>query len=160
MLDIPANLRKRDIEPTIPAIISYWSLLTDQHVVTREVLAYEYQGAGTENDPFRVAWISNDPRNPMQFSVARKIIIVLATGFATLVVSFTSSAYVGSLNEIKLSFDVGSEVAILGLSLFIMGFSLGPLIWVCCRPATACCFVRIDLTSNTRLLSVKLLEDK
>ena len=48
---------------------------------------------------------------------------------ATLAVSFVSSAYSGGVEEILTSFDVGEEVVILGISLFVLGFAIGPLLW-------------------------------
>jgi hypothetical protein len=66
----------------------------------------------------------------MRFSTFRKIFMTSVVGFATLVVSFTSSAYVGSIARVEEYFDINNEVATLGLSLFVLGFALGPLLWV------------------------------
>lgn len=104
--------------------------MADQGAITYDILNHEYAGSGTEDDPFMVTWIPNDPRNPLYFSMTRKIVIMAATAFATLIVSFTSSAYIGSLSMVMKDFDVSNEVATLGLSLFIVGFAVGPLIWV------------------------------
>ncbi|EXJ89654.1 hypothetical protein A1O3_02721 [Capronia epimyces CBS 606.96] len=123
------KMEKNALESSCPRTISYWRLMTDQGAITQEVLDYEYVGSGTEDDPYVVAWIPDDPRNPMQFSFARKVTITSITGFATLIVSLTSSAYVGSIGQILSYFDVDNEVASLGLSLFVLGFSLGPLVW-------------------------------
>jgi hypothetical protein len=113
-----------------PRNLSYWSLMADQGAITYDILNHEYAGSGTEDDPYRVIWIPDDPRNPLHFSMTRKIIIMATTAFATLIVSFTSSAYIGSLSMVIKDFDVSNEVATLGLSLFIVGFAVGPLIWV------------------------------
>lgn len=48
---------------------------------------------------------------------------------ATLAVSFVSSAYSGGVREIIETFNVSSEVVTLGVSLFVLGFAIGPLIW-------------------------------
>ncbi|KAJ5146653.1 hypothetical protein N7526_000005 [Penicillium atrosanguineum] len=109
--------------------IPYWRLLTDQGIITREILAFEYVGAGTDNDPFAVTWIPNDPRNPLLFSTVKKVIITLAISFSTLTVSLTSSAYSGSIHQVMLYFEVSTEVATVGLSLFVFGFAVGPLFW-------------------------------
>ena len=113
-----------------PRYLSYFSLMFDQGAITYDVLNHEYAGSGTEDDPYRVTWISEDPRNPMNFPMKRKVVIMGTTAFATLIVSFTSSAYIGSLSMVIKHFDVSNEVATLGLSLFILGFAIGPLIWV------------------------------
>ncbi|KAJ5698282.1 hypothetical protein N7462_000287 [Penicillium macrosclerotiorum] len=109
--------------------ISYWRLLTDHGVLTQEVLDYEYAGSGTEEDPYAVAWIPNDARNPQLFSGARKVSITLTAAFASLIVSLASSAYSGSLSEIIADFQVSTPVATLGLSLYVLGFAIGPLCW-------------------------------
>ena len=75
--------------------ISHWNLITDQGVVTKEIIEWEYEGAGTETDPYVVEWIENDPRNPMNWSTARKWIMALAVANTVLVVSFCSSAFSG-----------------------------------------------------------------
>ncbi|KEF52394.1 uncharacterized protein A1O9_11635 [Exophiala aquamarina CBS 119918] len=112
-----------------PRILSYWSLMSDQGAITHDILNHEYAGSGTEDDPYRVTWIHDDSRNPLNFTMKRKIVIMGTTAFATLIVSFTSSAYIGSLSMVIKHFDVSNEVATLGLSLFILGFAIGPLIW-------------------------------
>ncbi|KAJ5247266.1 hypothetical protein N7468_002249 [Penicillium chermesinum] len=112
-----------------PKRISYWRLMSDQGVITQEILDHKYAGSGTESDPFVVTWLPDDPRDPMRFGLARKVFITCLTGFATLAVSLASSAYSGSLNSITAHFQVGDEVATLGLSLYVIGFSVGPLLW-------------------------------
>jgi MFS family permease len=64
----------------------------------------------------------------MQFSMAKRVTVTVVTGFATLVLSSTS-AYTGSISGIARHFEVSTKVANLGLSLFILGFSVGPLVW-------------------------------
>jgi multidrug resistance protein len=48
---------------------------------------------------------------------------------ATLAVSFVSSAYTGGVDQIMMEFKVGTEVVTLGVSLFVLGFAIGPLLW-------------------------------
>ncbi|KAI9925913.1 hypothetical protein ASPWEDRAFT_42575 [Aspergillus wentii DTO 134E9] len=112
-----------------PETIPHWRLLTDQGVVTREILEYDYPGSGTQDDPYAVSWIPNDPRNPMLFSLGKKITITLTVAFSTLIVSLTSSAYSGSIKQIMSHFEASEEVATIGLSLFVLGFAIGPLLW-------------------------------
>ncbi|KNG80718.1 bicyclomycin resistance protein [Aspergillus nomiae NRRL 13137] len=114
---------------TYPRKMSFWRLMTDHQVLTKEIVEYDYPGSGTKDDPFVVSWLNEDPRNPLQFSMAKKVAITLVTAFATLIVSLTSSAYSGSISDIVRRFEVSTEVATLGLSLFIFGFSVGPLVW-------------------------------
>ncbi|KAM0127510.1 hypothetical protein ACHAP3_008742 [Botrytis cinerea] len=107
----------------------HWELVFDQIHVTPEVLNYPYKGSGTEQDPFVVEFIPGDRRNPMNFPMLKKWTITILLAFATLAVSFVSSAYSGGVKEIIETFNVSSEVVTLGVSLFVLGFAIGPLIW-------------------------------
>jgi multidrug resistance protein len=46
-----------------------------------------------------------------------------------LAVALVSSAYSGGIDQILSTFNVGTEVATLGISLFVLGFAIGPLLW-------------------------------
>ncbi|KAF2120966.1 major facilitator superfamily domain-containing protein [Lophiotrema nucula] len=109
--------------------ISWWKLLTDQGVLTPSITKWEYEGAGTEDDPYIVEWIENDPRNPMRWPKAKKWAGCLSMAFATLTVSFCSSAFSGGIQQVMVEFGVSQEVVTLGISLFVLGFALGPLLW-------------------------------
>jgi hypothetical protein len=125
-----SGMNRDELLANVPHSISHWRLLIDHSGITQHVLRHRYPGSGTEEDPYRVSWVADDPRNPMRFSTFRKIFMTSVVGFATLVVSFTSSAYVGSIARVEEYFDINNEVATLGLSLFVLGFALGPLLWV------------------------------
>ncbi|KAJ5231497.1 MFS general substrate transporter [Penicillium citrinum] len=109
--------------------IPYWRLILEQDIVTQEIVDYPLPGTGTENDPFVVTWISNDPRNPMRFSQLKKWTITMLVALAALAVSLDSSAYTGGIAQIEKEFQIGTEVATLGVSLFVLGFAIGPLLW-------------------------------
>ncbi|KKK16659.1 hypothetical protein P175DRAFT_0506332 [Aspergillus ochraceoroseus IBT 24754] len=120
----------RDLgEPVGPTRISHWRLLIDQGVVTDEILNHTFAGSGTEDDPYLVTWIPNDPRNPMTTPVIMKWIYTMGMAFATLAVSLVSSAYTGGIDQIIEDFQVSAEVAILGVSMYVLGFAIGPLFW-------------------------------
>ncbi|KAI0898916.1 MFS general substrate transporter [Annulohypoxylon nitens] len=106
-----------------------WRLVVDQAGITPEVKNYEYEGSGTESDPYLVKWIPDDPRNPMNFSAFTRWSITLTVAVATLAVALVSSAYSGGVAEIIAAFHISTEVAILGVSLFVVGFAVGPLLW-------------------------------
>lgn len=116
-------------EVPLSSKIPYWRLVLDQKVVTPEVVNYPYAGSGTEDDPYVVSWIPNDPRNPMEFSEIQKWSYTVLVSFVTLTVALVSSAYSGGMGQIVKDFDCEQEVAILGISLFVLGFAFGPLIW-------------------------------
>ncbi|OJJ50007.1 hypothetical protein ASPZODRAFT_139343 [Penicilliopsis zonata CBS 506.65] len=117
------------IEPSAPHKIPFWRLVFDQGVVTQEIIDFPYAGSGTDEDPFQVTWIPNDPRNPMLFGKTKKWFITMVNAIATLAVAMVSSAYTGGIEEIMIQFGIGTEVATLGVSLFVLGFAIGPLFW-------------------------------
>ncbi|KAK6386913.1 uncharacterized protein PV06_07869 [Exophiala oligosperma] len=109
--------------------VPHWRLVASQSLITDAVANYPYSGSGTEDDPFIVEFIPNDPRNPMEFSQVKKWFITLTVALATLAVAFVSSAYSGGAEEVIRTFGVSQEVYTLGISLFVLGFAIGPLLW-------------------------------
>lgn len=119
---------KLKIDPT--RSISWFRLVRDQALVTPEVLNWDYEGSGTEDDPYSVVWIDHDPRNPMLFAQWKKWALTGLVSIATLAVAFVSSAYTGGIDGILVQFNTSDEVVTLGVSLFVLGFALGPLMYV------------------------------
>ena len=109
--------------------VSHWRIVADHAVVTPRVLSYTYQGSGTEQNPYLVEFIPDDPRNPMNFPRWKKWFITVIMAFATLAVAFASAAYTGGLKQILAEFGASQEIGTLGVSLFVLGFALGPLLW-------------------------------
>ena len=107
----------------------HWKLITSQALITERILIHQYAGSGTTEDPYLVEWIPNDPRNPMLFSTSRKWLITLSVSITTLAIAFALTAYSGSIPQVIEHFHVSDEVATLGVSLFVLGFAVGPLLW-------------------------------
>ncbi|CAK7565782.1 MAG: hypothetical protein SEPTF4163_003709 [Sporothrix epigloea] len=140
---VPAsNAPQRDLEagnaqpnvstpavPPSPSHISHWQLIFNQSYLSPEVINAHYHGEGTEESPYVVAFLPVDPRDPQQFLMWKKWMYTLIMAFATLGIAFVSTAYSGGLREVIESFHVSSEVSILGISLFVLGFAIGPLLW-------------------------------
>ncbi|CAK7223494.1 MFS siderochrome iron transporter 1 [Sporothrix bragantina] len=112
-----------------PSKISHWQLVFNQGYLTPEVIAAQYPGEGTEESPYVVSFLPTDPRDPQQFKTWQKWLYTLIMAFATLGIAFVSTAYTGGLSEIVATFHVSTEVSILGISLFVLGFAIGPLLW-------------------------------
>ena len=70
-------------------------MILDQGVVTNQLVEYDYEGSGTEEDPYVVEWMENDPRNPMTWGAFKKWTCMISMALATLVVAFCSSAFTG-----------------------------------------------------------------
>lgn len=116
----PARQAMTTKRPRIP----FWRLVYDSSAVTLDIVTYPYAGAGTPQDPYAVTWIPNkDPRNPLNFGTLRKWGITLLVSCCTLSVAFVSSTYTGSIAQVE-EFGIGEEAAIVGLSVFVFGFSV------------------------------------
>lgn len=102
---------------------SHWQIVSSHALLLPEVLNHNYHGSGTEEDPYRVEFIPNDPRDPMNFPQWKKWALTLMVAFATLAVAFVSSAYTGGVNQIITSLHTSDEVVVLGVSLFVLGVS-------------------------------------
>lgn len=112
-----------------PTKIPFLRQLLDHAGITPEVEHWHYDGSGTEADPYVVTWTENDPRNPMLYPDIRKWCITFLVSFITMAVAFCSSAYSGGGASVIADFHCSEELFILGLSLFVLGFALGPLLW-------------------------------
>ena len=88
-----------------------------------------YHGRGSKEDPFLVEFHKDDSSNPMNWSLFRKWSITAIATLSVFAVTLTSSAYSGSSIEIIEEFDVSTEVFIIGVSLFVLGFAVGPAVW-------------------------------
>ncbi|KAK7696785.1 hypothetical protein SLS64_014213 [Diaporthe eres] len=60
---------------------------------------------------------------------AMRWLVAALNAFATLAMTFASSAYTSSVSNLERELAVSSETAFLGTSLFVLGFALGPLVW-------------------------------
>jgi MFS transporter, DHA1 family, multidrug resistance protein len=77
-----------------------------------------------------VDWDSaDDPRKPYNWSMSKKILVTLASGASTFVVSFSSSAFAPARNVAAAQFGTSEVVMSLPVSLFLIGFVVGPLIF-------------------------------
>ncbi|KAF2667578.1 MFS general substrate transporter [Microthyrium microscopicum] len=122
-----ADLTKTKSRPN--GKLSHWRMLVDQGILSNEMETHHYKGSGTEDDPFAVTWLDNDPRNPMTWPSHYRWMIVLAMALSVLGVSLNSSMYSGGVAELDAQYGASQEVGTLGLSLFVLGFAIGPLFW-------------------------------
>ncbi|KAK9449174.1 major facilitator superfamily domain-containing protein [Limtongia smithiae] len=71
----------------------------------------------------------NDPEHPQNFPIIKKVKIMSVLGFATFSAAWGSSIYSSAVTVVAEKFHVSDVVAILGMSLYVLGFASGPLIW-------------------------------
>ncbi|KAK9858706.1 MFS general substrate transporter [Penicillium brevicompactum] len=114
---------------SLPSRIPLWRMIFDQGAITQRIVDHSYPGSGTDEDPFIVSWIDEDPRNPMLFKNSSKWAITSLVSMGTFVVALVSSAYSGSTVEIIEYFQISEELALVGISVFVVGFAVGPLVW-------------------------------
>lgn len=72
---------------------------------------------------------ANDPLHPQNWSLKRKIGISGTLAYTTFVSSFASAIYSSAVGHISAHFHISTEVAILGVTLYVLGFASGPTVW-------------------------------
>ena len=117
------------VDNPIPKQHSLFRLVTDQARIDDDVLNYKYDGSGTAQDPYVVTWIPYDAGNPMNWRKSLKWTIAMIVAVECFVTAFSSSAYSGCLRELVANFQASTTLLTAGISLFVLGFALGPLLW-------------------------------
>ena len=80
-------------------------------------------------DPFLVDWNGpNDPENPQNWSNAQKYATMTQIMLLTAVTYMGASIYTPGEEGIREDFKVGHVVATLNLSLYVLGYGLGPIV--------------------------------
>lgn len=101
------------------------------HTATDHDIQQEQKKVSTTSSSSNlVTWDGNDdPQRPMNMPRWRKWAIATTTGLMTFCVTFGSSVFSTTIFVTAAEFHVSSEVMILGVSLFVLGFAMGPLLW-------------------------------
>ncbi|GME39341.1 MFS multidrug transporter [Neofusicoccum parvum] len=83
-----------------------------------------------EDEEVLVTWDGpNDPRNPQNFSFARKLFITSIWVAANLGTCIASSIYGSGSTLMMKEFNISTTVTTLGISLFLVGYTVGPPCW-------------------------------
>lgn len=85
-----------------------------------------------ENDEPKAAveWIENDNQNPRNWSFGKKIFVTFQICLLTTAVYMGSAIYTAGVVDIEHDFNVSTTSALVGLTLFVLGYALGPMVWV------------------------------
>lgn len=84
----------------------------------------------TKDGAILVDWYySDDPENPQNWSNLRRALVTTIICLYTFVVYMSSAIYTTSESGVMEEFHVGQTEAALGLSLFVLGYGTGPLIF-------------------------------
>ncbi|KAI1348975.1 polyamine transporter 3 [Xylaria sp. FL0043] len=94
-----------------------------------QVTSYVYPGSGTEEDPYLVDWIPGDVKNPYDIATRMKWWITLIMSFGTLAVSISTSSFSSALPQLQADFHVSAELSIASVSLYVLGFAIGPMVF-------------------------------
>jgi hypothetical protein len=73
----------------------------------------------------------DDPDNPQNYSRGRKALVSFLIVLMTFAAYTGSALYTPSIPGVEHDLSVSSTIAILGLSLFILGYSVGPILASC-----------------------------
>ncbi|EDO15169.1 hypothetical protein Kpol_1017p3 [Vanderwaltozyma polyspora DSM 70294] len=76
-----------------------------------------------------VTFVTNDPDNPHNWPLWLRWVYTVILSILVICVAYGSACITGGLGLVSEKFHVGSEVAILSVSLMVLGFSFGPLLW-------------------------------
>lgn len=71
----------------------------------------------------------DDPRHPHNWNTRRKLVICAGLAFSSLLTAWGSSVFSAGVPFAAKEFHVADVVGILGVSLYILGFASGPVIW-------------------------------
>lgn len=82
-----------------------------------------------EDDAFQVKFDEDDPDDPYNWSSGKRFWLAFQLSVLAFVASLASAITAPAQPELERDTGVGSEVAVLPVSLFVLGFVFGPCIW-------------------------------
>lgn len=71
----------------------------------------------------------NDPGNPMNWSKAYKWYCTMVVAMTCFVVALASSVITADIVGVTEEFNISEEAALLSVSLFVVGFGVGPMVF-------------------------------
>ena len=81
------------------------------------------------DDPYLVKWNTNDPEDPYNWSTVKRSWMTFQLGLLAMVGSLASSIIAPASTEIEEDLNMSTELTILTVSLYVLGFIFGPCIW-------------------------------
>lgn len=79
----------------------------------------------------------DDPIHAQNWPLKKKLPVTIVLGFVTLTAVFGSSIFSAAIGSIGQEYGISTEVGILGVSLYLLGFAVGPVLYVVVRFETA-----------------------
>ncbi|EEA27980.1 hypothetical protein TMatcc_003711 [Talaromyces marneffei ATCC 18224] len=71
----------------------------------------------------------DDPLHPQNWPTKKKVLTSVMLAYTSLVSTFGSSIYANATTSLASIYHVSTEVTLLGLSLYVLGFATGPICW-------------------------------
>ena len=71
----------------------------------------------------------DDPRHAQNWPMKKRILISLILVYDALAATIGSSIWSSAIVQVTTTYHVGLEVGTLGISLFVLGYAFGPIIW-------------------------------
>ncbi|KAE8341409.1 hypothetical protein BDV24DRAFT_174802 [Aspergillus arachidicola] len=95
----------------------------------KSVLAGPWRGI-QDGSPEVIGWSdARDSENPQNWSLRKKVLVTLLICLLTFSIYIGSAIYTPGIPGVAQQFGVSREVGILGLTLFVLGYGLGPMVW-------------------------------
>lgn len=123
------NLDQQDTDDSPAGSASSGSTVVDRNQQVNEV-------SGKPVDPEKGRdvhivdwWGPDDPENPRNWSRFKRCWVTFCICFLTFSVYIGSAIYSAGITGVTREFGVSQTAALLGLSLFVLGYALGPMVW-------------------------------
>ncbi|KAF7160797.1 hypothetical protein CNMCM5623_006391 [Aspergillus felis] len=71
----------------------------------------------------------DDPMHPHNWPMSKKVLLSAILAYITFTASFASAIFSSAIGVVSEKFSISTEVATLGITLYVLGFAAGPTIW-------------------------------
>ena len=71
----------------------------------------------------------DDPMHAQNWPLSKKLATAAILGYTTMTASFASSIFSAATRAVAAEYGVSTEVGLLGVSFFVLGFAFGPTLW-------------------------------
>ncbi|OCK73524.1 MFS general substrate transporter, partial [Lepidopterella palustris CBS 459.81] len=78
---------------------------------------------------YLIDWMDSDPKKPMNWSNAKKAFVTAQLCILTTTIYLSAAIYTAGIQGVQQQFQVSEVAALLGLTLFVAGYGLGPMVW-------------------------------
>lgn len=82
-----------------------------------------------EKDALLIDFAENDPANPYNWSLGKRSFITGLLCLLTVAIYIGSAIYSPGIPDVMVQFGISQVAATLGLTLFILGYGIGPMLW-------------------------------